>query len=90
MKLDMSDIRDLEPVIRAAVVAVLDELRANDAMLGDRLGYPEAEAAALLGIARHVLRDARLRGEINARTVGRKILYSREALLKFLSAGPRR
>ena len=32
--------------------------------LGDRLGYPEAEAAALLGIERHVLRDCRLRGEI--------------------------
>jgi hypothetical protein len=88
MKLDASDIQELEPVIRAAVVAVLDELRANEATLGNRLAYPEAEAAALLGIPRHVLRDARLRGEIVGRTVGRKILYSRDALLKFLSDDP--
>jgi hypothetical protein len=90
VKLDTSDIRELEPVIRATVVAVLDELWANEAMLGNRLGYPEAEAAALLGIPRHVLRDARLRGEILGRTVGRKILYSRESLLNFLADRPRR
>jgi hypothetical protein len=90
MKLDSSDIPNLEPLIKATVVAVIDEIRANEATLGDRLAYPEAEAAALLGIARHVLRDARLRGEIVGHTVGRKILYSRASLLKLLSDGPRK
>jgi hypothetical protein len=90
VKIDASDIPDLRPVIRAAVVAVLDELRATDAMLGDRLAYPEAEAADLLGVPRHVLRDCRLRGEIVGRLVGKRILYSREELRRFLSDGPKR
>lgn len=91
MKLEAADIADLAPVIRAAVVAVLDELRDRDTGLGDRLAYPEAESAALLGIAPHCLRDCRLRGEIVGRFAGKKIIYSRSELVRFLEAGgPRR
>ena len=88
MKLDPSDIRDLEPAIRAVVVVVIDELRAKEAALGDRLAFTEAEAATMLGVPRHVLRDCRLRGEISGRKVGKRILYSRESLLRFISEKP--
>jgi hypothetical protein len=84
VKLDATDIQDLAPLIRAAVVATLDEMRATEAKLGDRLAFTESEAAGLLGVPRHVLRDARLRGEISARTCGKKLLYSRESLLRFV------
>lgn len=91
MKLDASDIADLRPLIVEAVRATLAELQAVDAKLGDRLAYPEPEAAGLLGVRAHVLGDARRRGEISAKLVGKRYLYSRESLLAFLaSGGPKR
>jgi hypothetical protein len=87
VKLDPSDIADLRPLIRAAVVATMDEIRESESKLVDRLGYPEAEAAALLGVERHTLRDCRLRGEIHGKKIGKRIVYSRDALVKFLAIG---
>lgn len=84
MKLDPSDIADLRPLINAAVFSTVEKLRADQAKLADRIGFVEREAAELLGIRQHCLRDARLRGEISARLVGRKYVYSRDALLRFL------
>lgn len=75
---------DIRPIVAAAVEAVLARRAAGESQLGPRLGFPEAEAAQLLGIEQHVLRDARLRGEINAVRLGRQWIYSRETLLKFL------
>ena len=89
MKLDASDIADLRPVIAAAVRATLEEIRSDEQKLNGRLGFPEAEAASLLGLERHVLRDCRLRGEIAARKCGKKMVYSRETLIRFLSDGKR-
>lgn len=87
MKLDTSDIADLRPLIAEAVRTTLAELQAQEAKLASRLGYPESEAAGLLGIPRHVLRDARLRGEITGRLIGKKIVYSRDVLQRFLADG---
>ncbi len=86
MKLDAEDLRDLRPLIDAIVQSTVATLQADDAKLGDggRLGFSEPEAASLLGIARHRLRDARLRGEIKARLVGKSYLYSRQSLVGFL------
>lgn len=84
MKLDASDIAELEPVIRAAVVAVLDELRHSELARSEQLAFPEAQAAAMLGIAKHALRDCRLRGEIEGVRLGKRVAYTREALLRFL------
>jgi hypothetical protein len=75
---------DLRPIVAAAVAEVLAQVAETDARLGKRLGYPEAEAAELLGIAPHVLRDARLRGEISARKIGRGYIYERTSLVAFL------
>jgi hypothetical protein len=73
-----------EPVIRQVITAVLDELRADEAKVDGRIGYTEPEAAALLGIERHALRDCRLRGEIEASKVGKRIVYERHELMAFL------
>lgn len=84
MKLDVSDIKDLRPVIAAVVAEVLAELRADESKIGEQLAMPEPQAAAALGIASHVLRDCRLRGEISGSRVGKRIIYERGELLKFL------
>ncbi|QDT49466.1 hypothetical protein Pan258_35150 [Symmachiella dynata] len=71
--------------IRAAVRATLEEIQSDEARLPDgRLAYPEGEAAKLLGIAKYVLRDARLRGEIVGCRVGAKICYERAELMAYL------
>jgi hypothetical protein len=89
VKLDASDIAELQPVVDAVVRATLDLIRDSEAKLTDRLGYLEPEAAAICGVERHVLRDCRLRGEIAARKIGKRIVYSRDALIRFLSEGSR-
>jgi hypothetical protein len=75
----------LRPLIRAVVqetVAALDEARAATT---ERLAYPEAEAARLLGLRPHQLRDARLRGEIEASVgPGKRILYRHADLERYL------
>jgi len=84
MKLEAQDIRDLRPVISAVVAEVLLEMRGEGATLNGCLAMDEAEAAAALGVQRHVLRDCRLRGELSASKIGKKIVYSRHELLEFL------
>jgi len=77
---------DLGPLVRAVVAEVLTELGGRFDGHG-RVGYTEPEAAALLGVAGHVLRDCRLRGEIHARKLGRRYVYSRDELRRFLAEG---
>jgi len=83
MKLEPSDLA----TIAEAVANRLQQLADTDSRLGnqDRIGFPEAEAAELLGIPQHVLRDCRLRGEILARKIGKRFVYSRQTLLDHLS-----
>jgi hypothetical protein len=80
------DPQALRPLIEATVEAVL--ARAEDARArlgeGDRLAYSEAEAACLLGVAKHTLRDLRLRGEITGVKVAGRAFYERSELLDFL------
>ncbi len=74
----------LRPLIERIVATVLDRLQDEQEVLRDKLAFTEAEAAALLGIERHVLRDARLRGELAGSRVGKRILYERQELLGYL------
>ncbi len=78
----------LTPVIEQTVAAVLAQLRDDGELLpAGPLAWPEAQAAAMLSLAPHQLRDLRLREEIMASCgPGRKILYSRSDLLNFLAA----
>jgi hypothetical protein len=76
----------LEPIIRKVVAETITQMEAERAKLGDRLAYSEAEAARLLSLRPHQLRDARLDGRITASQVtGRRIRYSREDLLRYLT-----
>jgi len=78
------DADDLRPIVAQVVAETVARVDADREHLDGKLAYPEAEAASLLGVARHVLRDARLRGEIVASRIGKRVLYSREELLKLL------
>ena len=80
------DPAELAPVIEAAVAETMARIRADEAALGDRLAFSEQEAARLLGLESHQLRDERLRGRIAAsQIVGRRIRYRREDLIGYLS-----
>ena len=71
---------DLGPLVKQIIAEVIEQT--GDAT---RLAWTEAEAAAVLGVNSHVLRDCRLRGEINATRIGKKYIYSRPQLIAFLS-----
>lgn len=77
---------DLRPLVVAVVAQTVATLAADSSAIGDRIAIPEAEAARLLSLEPHVLRDERLRGRIGAsQVVGRRILYSRQDLLDYLA-----
>jgi hypothetical protein len=77
----------LRPLVQAVVAEVVAALEKDRARIGDRLAYSEQEAARLLGLEPHVLRDERLRGRISAsQVVGRRIRYTRDDLLAYLAA----
>jgi hypothetical protein len=78
---------ELEPLVELVVAATLERLAAQRQQLGDQLAFSESDAAALLGVRRHVLRDARLRGEVVGVRIGKGIRYSRDELLRFLREG---
>jgi hypothetical protein len=80
MKLDI-DPTELVPVIRQVVA---ETLAATATLPADRIGYSESEAAELLGMRKCVLRDARLRGEVKAKRIGKSMYYSRDELHRFL------
>lgn len=81
MSLSDADAAVIQQIVTDTVRAVLHE----DGRLNGRLGFTEREAASMLGIAKHVLRDCRLRGEIAGFRAGRGVCYSREELLRFMS-----
>ncbi len=83
MKLEASDVDELRPVIQAAVHAVLDRISPINSRLKDRIAFTEKEAAELTGVPQHVLRDARYRGELRGKRLGKKIMYSPDELKRF-------
>lgn len=85
MNLDARAIREfLRPIVSDIVRETLQAIQQDEARLGDQLGFPQADAAALLGVEPNVLRDCRLRGELKGRKVGKRIVYSRSELIRFL------
>lgn len=78
------DESDFRPLVADVVREVLDQTKNNDQRLNGRLAYHEAEAAELIGVARHTLRDCRLRGEITGSRIGKRIVYARDELLRFI------
>ena len=77
---------ELAPIIAATVCEVMARIRDDETALADRLAFSEQEAARLLGLESHQLRDERLRGRIAAsHIVGRRIRYRREDLIGYLA-----
>ena len=74
----------LRPLVHLAVAEALDRMEAERAKFNGRLAFTEPEAAVLLGVKPHVLRDCRRRGELQGAKVGSKIVYTRADLLDFL------
>jgi len=83
MKIEF-DSEALRPIVQMAVAAAMDRLEADRATFNGRLAFTEPEAAVLLGVKPHVLRDCRLRGEILGAKVGSRNVYTRSDLLEFL------
>ncbi len=81
MKLEINP-AELAPVIRQVVA---ETLAATATLPADRLGFSEAEAAALCGMRKCVLRDARLRGEVRGVRIGKQVFYERGELLRLLA-----
>lgn len=75
----------LQPIIRQVVEETLLRLEQDRARVEGKLAYSEPEAARLLGLHYHQLRDERSRQRINASVVvGRRIRYLREDLIAYL------
>ena len=83
MKIEFEE-EDFRPVIDRVVGAALKRVEGLLTATSHKLAFAEDEAAAYLSVKRHVLRDARLRGEIEASKVGKRVVYRREQLLQFL------
>ena len=76
----------LKPILEATVAETLARISADELRMGDKLAFNEAEAARLIDLEPHVLRDERLRGRIKAsKIVGRRIRYQRSDLLDYLN-----
>jgi hypothetical protein len=77
----------LAPLVRMIVAETVAALDADRDRLAAKLAFSEAEAARLLSLHPHQLRDERLRGRIQASVgPGRKVLYSRDDLQAYLAA----
>ena len=83
LRLDF-DVEELRPIVHLAVAEALNRMEEERAKLQGRLAFTEPEAAVLLGVKPHVLRDCRRRGELQGARVGSKTVYTRADLLEFL------
>jgi hypothetical protein len=84
LALDPDALRPLIAAVVSETLAQLERARSGDAA---RMAFSEPEAARLLGLQPHQLRDERLRGRIAAsQVVGRRIRYLRSDLEDYLMA----
>ena len=85
LKLEV-DAAVLTPIVEKIVAATLAKLDTTRDRMSDRIAFDEGEAARLLSLNRHQLRDERRRGRIRASIAcGGRIRYCREDLLKYLA-----
>ncbi len=77
----------LTPLIAAVVEQTLARLESARSAVGERIAFSEPEAAPLIGLNPHQLRDQRRRGKIAASAiVGKRVRYMREDLVNYLLA----
>ena len=79
------DTDELRSLVHETVAHVVDQLDEFKALYNGRLAFTEAEAADLLGLKQHQLRDLRHNGKISyTRIVGNRIRYTIEDLRTYL------
>ncbi len=85
MRIDKNDLADLKPAFVELARQLLREL-SESPLFSPQIGFTEQQAAALIGLPKHQLRDARRRGHIKAtvRPGMKQVMYSRRALLAFV------
>lgn len=77
---------ELRPLVRSVVAEVMAEINQLQNGREGQVAYTEAEAANMLGLKQHQLRDRRLAGKISfTRIVGRRIRYTLPDLMAYLS-----
>jgi hypothetical protein len=81
------DAAAFKPLIDMIVTETVLRLESERAMVNCKMACTEPEAACLLSLKPHQLRDERRRGRIHASIgPGHKILYSRDDLTRYLSS----
>jgi hypothetical protein len=83
IQVDPAELREVLEIVVREILGLLD-------WPVGRLALTEPEAAQALGVPRHVLRDARLAGQLRGRRVGKRIVYTREDLVEYLRGDQRR
>lgn len=78
---------DLRPLVQQVIAETMAALERDKAVLSpQRLAYTEAEAARMLGLEPHQLRDERLRGRIQcSRGPKNCVLYTTADLTNYLA-----
>jgi hypothetical protein len=90
VKLEAADVNDLRPLLRTFAQELLAEYLSRSSLPTTddgtvRMAFSEAEAAGMLGIAPHVLREQRRLGRIEySKGPGRRILYTRAHIETYL------
>jgi hypothetical protein len=90
MRLEPADLESLRPMLREFAAEIVAEVLSRSQPASSdqstiRLAYSESEAAAMLGLEQHVLREQRRLGRIEfCRGPGRRILYRRDQIDAYL------
>jgi hypothetical protein len=90
MRIEPSDLESLRPMLREFAAEIVAEVLAKSQPAASdrstiRLAYSEPEAAAMLGLEPHVLREQRRLGRIDfCRGPGRRILYRPDQIDAYL------
>lgn len=88
MQLSPEDLKAFQPLIDAAVAKAIAAVR-QEAGQQQPLVYTEAEAAAVLKLKHHALRDERRRGRIASSKGPRGVIrYTRQQLDNYLTSRP--
>jgi hypothetical protein len=77
----------LRPFLDMSVEQALQRFREEEAALSPgQIAIYEQDAGPMCGIPSHVVRDARLRGEITGSRLGKRIVYERDELVRWVRA----
>lgn len=77
----------VERVVASCLDRIANATQPTPPILTEQLVYSETQAAKLLGLNVHQLRDERRRGRIShGRTIGKRVAYSMSDIQNYLSA----